>query len=309
MFFINTPKILAFVHADRMVSYYRIKLSFDGRVKIVKSKKPPKANRMVLFILDHSLVFKRLSVINPSQLKSKQNFLSVAEDLFPFDSENTYYAMNTIDQQNYFFAIEKLQLKGIIDPLPGKKRAILVARNNHNSLLNTVQKWLVRTPFMDLSASALSAPLYALTNGTFFLFTLVLSSLLFFYGHSFYQEHLQSLDHQFTTLEKKAQPLYNKLNSTRSMQQSYQKLFEFSNNCSHDSLSIVEEIISKIPENSELSRIEFTDQQLIIKGKSKDVNSWFTDKTLFKDMVIDSSPEYDYFTLRINCKEFTPENK
>ena len=303
----NIPTLIAFFHADHQVSYFRIKFSIDGKVKLIKSKQEPGSEQLLLYILDTSLVFKRSSAINQSQLKSRQHYLSVAEGLFPFDSENAFYAMNTINEQNYFFAIEKTQLDSIINRHPGQKRAVLITQDDPDALLEVVQKWLKRTPFLDLLGKPLSVPFYSIVNGAYLMVTLILFIILFLYGSSFYQKHLQTLDSRFVALEKKAQPLYIKQNATQSMHQSYQQLLAFGKNCSIYSLSVVEKIINKTPENSEISSIQFENKQLIIKGKSSEIDSWFSDDTLFKQIKIDSSPEYDHFTLTISCEELLDE--
>lgn len=299
----NFPTLIAFIHANQQISYFRIKFSLDGKVKLLKSNREPSPEQLVLYILDITLVFKRSSAINQSQLKSRQHYLSVAEGLFPFDSEKAFYAMSTINTQNYFFAIEKIQLNSIINHLPGQKRAVLITEDDPDARLKAVQKWLKRTPFLDLLSKPLSVPFYSIVNGAYFIVTLFLFIILFLYGSSLYQEHLQSLDSQFIALEKKAKPLYIKQNLTSSMQQSYQQLLKFSKNCSSYSLSVVEKIINKTPENSRLSSIQFENGQLTIKGKSSEIDNWFSNDTLFKEIKIDSSPEYDHFTATISCEE------
>jgi hypothetical protein len=306
----SIPTKIVFFHKNHQVSYFRIKFSFDGKISLLETKQEPKPNQSVLYVLDIELVFKRSSAIHQSQLKNKQQYLSVAEGLFPFASDNAFYAMNSFNHHSYFFAIEKHQLDNIISHRSGKKRAVLISPNNNDALLQVVQKWLKRTPFLDLQDMPLSAHFFKLVSGAYIFATTFFISLLLFFTISFYQAHLETLDSQFIALEKKAQPLYTKQNVTRLMQHSYQGLQAFSQNCSIYSLSALGHLISKTPEKSELSHIQFNSNQLTIKGKTKDFNNWFGHSTLFKNKKIDSSPEFDYFTLTIDCKDLLqPENR
>ena len=304
------PQWLAFFAADNSIRYYQIGFRLDGQIKLTEnSRRSPPEQGNVIVVLDQSIPFKRHSFLSNKQFSSQHAFNAMLSELFPFEPDEANLALITQDsetggQERYFFAIKKQHLNELTDQVSQNISAVLVSAESKQAILDVFLAWLSRTPYMDLSARPMPFPVQHFLTGVYVLFfiAILLSSIVI--ANQGYIQHNQEKDDYFRQINLEAEPVLLKMDRTRAMQMAYDEIVQLSQHKSNQALNLLDLIYARAPEQTELSKITFENNELTIRGKGKQAEKWLRNLPFnIKKISIEASPSFEHFSVTYNLTE------
>ncbi len=288
------------VHLDTSESatLYRLRYGWDGDIRVTPQDGGV-SGRFVL-VLDTQLPFRRRFQLPKGRHYRRQMAAELAAQLFPFPQDRTRYAQGNSAGEPCIFALPQERLEELLARLPKAPDAVLVAEPKPAAIHQAIDSWVAGGPTHDLLAGSRVVPR---SLGLSVLLAGALAGTLIWAIADIARIHGQRQAQQRALSEAlfhEAAGLSHKLRVIAHMNEASRAVQELTKGAGSRVLPALEATLAGLPDNVELSAVDFDGQGLTITGWDPHDLTWVNESGLRVEVLKhEPLPERDYFVLRV----------
>lgn len=287
--------------AEGTAHRFRLRVRPDGavRARADPGERPLRPNRYLLAV-DPALPYRRRL---PTLPRSRRQLRLIAQDLFPFDPDTTFYAATEAGSEAQCWALPGEMYDRLIGELPPPAAAIVaqpradrVTAAVAGRLRHAVADFLERPAFLMPVAPAVTAGLAGLC--------LVMAIAAYGHWQSVRQEQLQALERELDRLKETTAPLQRKRDALVRMNAQRRALAQLGEAPGVTALRKLYGLLDAMPENAHVDEIIYTDGRMRVSGLSNDAQAWAEAAGIPAERLdIARRPKVDRFTFNLPVPE------
>ena len=305
--FRGVPRTLLYIGADETRRWFRIRVLWDGGLKI-SPLEGESTHKAVILVLDAALPMRRLFRAPAKRRYTRNLLLTTAADAFPFDVDEACYALGEKAGKSYVFSLPKADLEKLTETAP-KVRSALVSESDEESVLGeTLNRWFHQGNLYDLLGGG--RPIAPSVRRAFVLSLLVAGlGLGIFYSWEQRQAKLTVKKHEYLSqIQSVVEPLMQRRQTLAHMVAAKRAVGDLQTLPGVMAMDRLNRFLGLFPEGSRIERIQLKGSDLIVMGWGADPTTWLSDIKEHVTVDVTSYPKQDHFKISFKLVGGKPED-